>query len=265
MNYLKAGWIGILGQEDDFWVCAKKLSEFGYQGCESTEQLLIGDVTENVKRFQSLGLQTITVTADLEEMHKGNLKKIIQTAGQLKASRATVWVCNVNMSFWQKESEYDKVMKDIEVMEKAAKALQAEGITLCYHNHYQDFTVCYKGLTCFDIMIANSENLKFELDIAWVANGMQDPVSLIHQIAPRLSLLHVKDYIKGERRTEEIGFQPIFTSVGNGELPIKECLEAASQAGIEWAVVEQDKLHQLSPMDSLRASYLNMKESGYVI
>jgi hypothetical protein len=40
---------------------------------------------------------------------------------------------------------------------------------------------------------------------------------------------------------------------------------AAAELGVEWAAVEQDQMYNLSPMESLTAAYLNMKETGRVL
>lgn len=264
-NKMNAGWIGILKPEDDMWKCVKSLSEIGYRGFEGGEWLLEGNPEDNMKRLQDMDLQVLTVTADLDEFHKNNFKDTIKKAKDLKAERATIWFCNVNMSFFGKEPEYDKFMKDIEVMEKAAKVLKAEGITLCYHNHFQDFLVNFNSIKSFDLILANTEVLQFELDLGWVVNGKENPYTLMERIAPRLSLIHVKDYLDGEKRVGFRGNNPIFTSTGNGVLHLEELLSTASRLGMKWVVVEQDELRNLSPMESLWASYLNMKETGYVI
>lgn len=265
MEKLKAGWIGFIRHDDDFWGNVEKLSALGYRGMEGGEALLKGDVEENLKRFNDLGLKILTVSADMDSLREGKYEDIIKRAKQLNTDRATVWACSINSSFWNKEPVYDEVMRDIEVMEKAAVKLDEEGIQLRYHNHHQDFLVSFNGITCFDHLIYNTEKLSILLDVGWVTNGLQDPTRVMERIKDRLDAIHVKDYIKGEYRENEGGWAPIFTTLGNGELKLLPVLETAQKIGIEWAVVEQDQMHNLSPMESLTASYLNMKETGLVL
>lgn len=265
MEKMKAGWIGFIRPDEDFWGNLEKLSALGYRGMEGGEALLKGDVEDNLKRFHDLGLKVLTVSADMEGLRQGNYDGIIEKAKQLGTDRATVWACAINSSFWNKEPVYDEVMRDIEAMEKAAVKLDEEGICLRYHNHHQDFLVSFKGITCFDHLIYNTEKLSIELDVGWVTNGLQDPSVVMERIKDRLDAIHVKDYLNGEYREKEGGWAPIFTTLGNGELKLLDALETAQGLGIEWAVVEQDQMHNLSPMESLTASYLNMKETGIVL
>jgi len=268
MNKMKAGWIGFIRPGDDFdayWENLKQLAALGYRGMEGGEALLGANVDDNLKRFHDMGLQVLTVSADIKKLREGIYSDIVTRAKQLKTNRATVWVSSINSSFWNEEPVYDEVMRDCEAMEKAAKKLEEEGIILCYHNHHQDFLVSFRGVSCFDILIYNTEKLRIELDVGWVTNGLEDPCRVMERVKDRLAAIHVKDYINGEYREKEGGWAPIFTTVGNGVLNLVPVLETAQKIGIEWAVVEQDQMHNLSPMESLTASYLNMKETGLVL
>lgn len=265
MEKLKAGWIGFIKPDDDFWSNVEQLASIGYGGMEGGEALLKGNVEDNVKRFHDLGLKVLTVSVDLKKLHEENYDDIIDRAKKLKTHRATVWVSSINSSFWNKDPVYDEVMRDCEAMEKAAVKLEEEGIYLSYHNHHQDFLASYKGISYFDHLLYNTEKLRIELDVGWVTNGLEDPCRVMERIKDRLDAIHVKDYLKGEPREKEGGWTPIFTTVGNGELNLLPVLQTAQKVGVEWAVVEQDEMYNLSPMESLTVSYLNMKETGLVL
>lgn len=45
---------------------------------------------------------------------------------------------------------------------------------------------------------------------------------------------------------------------------MKESVAAAIDLGIEWVVVEQDTLRNLTAFETITASYLNLKEVGLV-
>jgi sugar phosphate isomerase/epimerase len=265
MDKVKAGWIGFIRREDDFWACAARLRELGYRGFEGADFLLRENADENVKRLRDLDIKALTISTSVNELEKENYGEILSRARAVGADRATIWGSGINASFSGNEPQYDVIMKEIGIMEKAAKKLKAEGLQLCYHNHYQEFVTYFNEIAYFDILLANTEALRYELDVAWVANGLQDPAMVMRRIAPRLSIIHVKDYINGEPRVKEPGFKPIFVSVGNGVLDLPPVLEAACELDIEWSVVEQDQMHNLSAMDSLTAAYLNMKETGRVL
>jgi leucyl-tRNA synthetase len=84
MEKLKAGWIGFIRPDDDFWGNLEKLSALGYHGMEGGEALLQGDAEENLKRFHDLGLKVLTVSADMDSLREGKYEDIIKRAKQLK-------------------------------------------------------------------------------------------------------------------------------------------------------------------------------------
>jgi sugar phosphate isomerase/epimerase len=51
-----------------------------------------------------------------------------------------------------------------------------------------------------------------------------------------------------------------FTEVGTGVVDVEGAVEAARESGVEWLVVEQDRLADLPPMESIAVSYRNLKK-----
>ena len=266
---MKAGWIGFLKEEENNWENLEFLAKLGYQGLEGGNPLIVkGNTKENLKRLYDLGLRILTESMDsnaLYENPKETVAEAIEKAKRAETDRVTLFACEINANFWNREPTYDRFMKECELMEQAAVEMKKEGITLCYHNHYQDFAIHFRGVQAFDYMLLNTENVKFELDIAWATNGKMDVVELLKRIAPRLAAIHVKDYINGELREGFPGiYVPTFTTVGTGIVDIASSLKEAASLGVEWAVVEQDNLRNLDTISTLTASYYNMKETGYV-
>lgn len=259
---LDVGWIGFLKHDEEYWGNLKTLADLGYKAMEGGDEL-IEEGKDSIKRFNDLGLEILTISADIADLAAGNYKKYIDKAHALGSSMSTVFCSSVNASFFGKEPNYDEVMADYQTLERAAEQFEKEGIVLSYHNHYQDFLVEFNQVKAFDLMLMNTGKLKIELDVGWALNGGEEPAALINRIAPRLSAIHVKDYLKGEKRAEG-GYSPVFTTAGNGLLDLPSILEAAQKADLAFAVVEQDELHNLSAMESLTASYLNLKETGYI-
>jgi sugar phosphate isomerase/epimerase len=50
-----------------------------------------------------------------------------------------------------------------------------------------------------------------------------------------------------------------FTEVGTGVVNVEGVVEAARECGVDWLVVEQDRMRDLSPMESIRVSYDNLR------
>ena len=54
-----------------------------------------------------------------------------------------------------------------------------------------------------------------------------------------------------------------FAEVGEGNLPIRECIEAGLEGGSEYFLVEQDETYDKDPFESLRISRDNLISLGY--
>ncbi len=260
---MNVGWIGFLKKDESYWEKLQKLYDLGYKGFEGGDEIYEAG-EEEITRLKNIGLKILTIGVDLNELMVGHYDQYIKKAHALDAGQATIFCCSVNGSFFGKVPVYDEVMREYEAMEQAAIALKKEGIDLCYHNHYQDFLVYFNCMKAFDLLIANTQQLKMELDVGWVKNGLEDPCQMIKRISTRLASVHIKDYLNGEPRIGEDGYKPIHTTVGNGILDVDAIVTSAQDAGVEWLVVEQDELHNLNEMDSLTASYLNLKETGKI-
>jgi len=81
--------------------------------------------------------------------------------------------------------------------------------------------------------------------------------------ADHCPILHVKDVrevpggaiVSNERKEVQ------FIEVGTGVVNLKAVAQAARECGVEWAVVEQDRMRDLAPMDSIQVSYKNLKKA----
>ena len=271
MKKMKAGYIGFsfglpTEESDAFYA---KTKEIGYQGTENLGMFLrSADDEEAIAKVKATGLKPLTLgwfrkpdgtTADIEDLvrrcHAIDCDRVTCMGGEIS-----------NFKFGSKKERptFDEIRREIDAMEAAAVALDHEGITMAFHNHDWEFTMAYEGLPAYYHMVANSEKLKFLLDCGWATYGGVDPVKLIHDLGPRVAALHIKDFIPGEVTNPQGVSMPRFTTPGTGELDIHNVLKAGTEIGVEWAIVEQDFLYNLSPIETLTAAYLNMKETGYV-
>ncbi len=250
MNKAKVGLIGIVGAEAkaDFWGTMQKVAEMGYVGIEAPGGLRDGDTRENLKRFHGLGLRVLTVSADRDGL-RDELDTILAEAKALESPRISVW--------WGPCETKDSVLYDAELYNAAGAKLAAAGVTLCYHNHEHEFLKTFDGVYALDVLAANTDPaaLSFELDIAWITFGGEDPVRVLKRYAGRVPAVHVKDL----SRLDERGH---FTAVGTGVVPIRASVETALELGIEWMVVEQDTLRHLTGLETAAVSLWHLKEMG---
>ncbi|MFD1678111.1 sugar phosphate isomerase/epimerase family protein [Alicyclobacillus fodiniaquatilis] len=250
MANLKLGLIGIVHEEakQDFWGTMHKVAHIGYQGIEGGEHLLEGDVSANLKRFHQLGLQVLTVSASREQL-QNDLDRLIKNAVALKTSRVTVW--------WGPCESKEQLLRDAELYNVAGARLAAEGLKLCYHNHDHEFNSSFNGVCALDILAeyTNPDHVYFEVDIAWVTFGGGDPIHVLKKMAGRVPAIHVKDL-------RSLHAPAQFTAVGTGIVNIQDAIRTAMETGVEWMVVEQDRLRNLTAFETIQVSYLNLKEAG---
>jgi len=252
MAKAKIGLIGLVGAEAkaDFWGTMERVAAIGYQGIEGARALLEGDVAANLARFKALGLEVLTVSASREGL-RDELDQVVADAHALEAPRVSVW--------WGPCETKESVLQDAELYNAAGARLAAEGITLCYHNHEHEFRTAFNGVYALDVLAEHTDPqaLSFEIDVAWVTFGGADPVAVLRRMAGRVPAIHVKDLWGLDERGK-------FTAVGTGVVKVQEAVQAAIETGVEWVVVEQDTLRNLTAFETITVSYLNLKEAGLV-
>jgi len=252
MQNMKIGFIGLM--EDDspqnFWDVMQHVATLGYEGCESAEDLLKGDVVANLQRFHNLGLQVITVSTSTKQL-RDDVDAVIAKAHVLQAPHASIW--------WSACASREEIRRDADIFNRAGKKLAAAGITLCYHNHEHEFRHRFNGLYALDLLAeyTDPQALSFEIDIAWVTYGGEDPVNVLNKYAGRVAAIHVKDLFCLDARGQ-------FTATGTGIVRVRESVRTAIDTGVAWAVIEQDSLRNLSAQETLTLSYLYLKEAGLV-
>lgn len=138
-------------------------------------------------------------------------------------------------------------------LDKLGNRLRSRGFQLAYHNH--DFEMkTYNGKTGFDWMVAATkpENLKLEVDAAWVFRGGQNPAALVRKYQKRLFALHAKDNAAIGVRDDEMNFAPL----GEGLMDWPSVLIAAKDNTKIWYIIEHDK--PKDPKAIVEAARLNL-------
>ncbi len=118
-----------------------------------------------------------------------------------------------------------------------AKACEAEGMQLLYHNHDFEMKEVDGKLVLEHILEGAGSSLGLELDLAWVVRGHKDPLEMLEKFSGRVKRVHVKDLAPAGENADEDGW----AAVGSGTLDWNALLPAAKAAGAEWFVVEHDK------------------------
>lgn len=115
-----------------------------------------------------------------------------------------------------------------------------------YHNHAHELAEI-EGMTGLD-RLTGIDGLGIELDVGWALVGGSNPIGLIESHADRIDLLHLKDM---DAETRE------FREIGEGDVDMAGCADAARAAGVEWFIYEHDQ--PTDPAASIRrgAEFVN--------
>ena len=289
MAKLKAGFIGFLpfgGSMEDTFKTLEKYAKIGYKGIELGDMFLRGDnPEENLKRVKDLGMEVLSTNIPMgRDIDPACAPEVIERAHKLGVRRAN---CMVSGMKWHSQGmfmrdhfpTYDESMKELEALETIANELKKEDIILTFHNHETEFITFYNGEAWFDLMVKNSETLKFELDCGWALYGHRNPVKVMDMLGDRLAAIHIKDFMEGSVQQprnpmmgqEEPLYQfhvpvdmPNLCAPGAGLLPTYDILEKAVQMGLDYAIIEQDFQKILTQEESVTLAYLLMKETGFV-
>ena len=151
---------------------------------------------------------------------------------------------------------------------------KAHGMRFYYHNHYQEFQY-FGDKAVYDLLMEGTDPalVWYELDTYWAMRGGQDPVELLRKYGHRICFIHQKDFPRGFRSPANLYSYAIsqtqnldsgalrginepdgFIEVGKGCMDIASIFRAAEQAGVAYAILEQDRT-QLTELESIKISY----------
>lgn len=159
----------------------------------------------------------------------------------------------------------DQALAFSQELDVMAERLKKHGIDLYFHTHPAEFSK-YDGKYVLDIIRDHTKNLGFELDTHWIQKGGANPAAIIRRYKGRIRLLHLKDYRVNGRKFAEEGWDADiveYAEVGEGNLDMKDCVEAGIESGCEYFFIEQDEFYGRDPMESIRISYDNLVAMGY--
>jgi sugar phosphate isomerase/epimerase len=131
----------------------------------------------------------------------------------------------------------------IEVFNRAGALAAEHKMTFFYHTHGYEFQPFGDG-TLFDLLVNNTDpkDVKFEMDIFWVAHSGRDPVKLLAKYPNRFVLMHLKDMKKGTRTGLLTGSSDVNNDVtfGTGQLDMPAIIHEARRIGVKYFFIEDE-------------------------
>lgn len=163
------------------------------------------------------------------------------------------------------------VLKRCDVYNRVGEICRERGVTLCYHNHFQEFQRLCR-IPAMEWILENTDPtfMSLELDVYWSSRAGIDTVEFLKRYIDRVAILHLKDFpadapqkldmfdgvlLPYQKLTPEafdlVTDKKLFTELGEGILPLKEMIELGRAAGVPWTVIDQDST-RIDPFESIR-------------
>ncbi len=255
----------------------KGCAELGYHYLEVSQIPMTPENLAEIKEACSdFGMKVVACSAALSPKIEGAPGEFLVSDFDKIVADCRALNCNIirmGMIPMTYLGSYKKALEFAYCADEIAEKLKNLGIDLYYHNHHLEF-IKYNGEYLLDIIKNNTKYLGFELDTHWIHRGGEDPVAFIKKYNGRIRLLHLKDYRIGEIKLPDnpldsekfmMALADIieFAEIGEGYLPMKECIEAGLAGGSEYFLIEQDFTYERDVFESLRISRNNLIKMGY--
>jgi len=235
--------------EKDFIGVLKKVAELGYQGVEFAGY---GGLPADEMRdaLKELNLIPVNSHVALERLEKDFDGEISYALG--------IGLKDITVPFLAENRRNSKEAwtTTAKQLQELGSKIKEAGLNLHYHNHAFEFEK-FDGKYGLEILIDNTDadTVKLEVDTFWVQYAGVDPVDYLKGLAGRVTMVHLKDMIKGQ--------QPPFAEVGEGCIDIAGIIRVSKEIGAQWGIVEQD-VCQRPPLESVKISIDNLKKMGVI-
>lgn len=238
-----------IGTIEGFEETCRRVSEIGYKVVQiSGTSLAAAEMRPILDRY---GLETV-VTHRAYEDFVNHIEEIIEYNRTLGCT-----LCGIGMMPFSYSKSSEGVTEFIKGMNRAADALEKEGLYLGYHNHALEFAK-QDGVFIMDRLIRETDpdRVRFIADTYWIQVGGMDPAGFIERLGERVMAVHFKDLKANADNTTEMA------EVGEGSLDWDGIIKACDTAGVRWALVEQDTCRR-DPFESMKMSYEFLQTKGF--
>jgi sugar phosphate isomerase/epimerase len=228
----------------DFESTIKKVAEIGYN-CVQISAIGTGIKAEEVADICKRNNIEIVITHTPLDRIINETQKVISEHALMGAK-----YIGVGALPWGSGNSKEGYVNFVRDTAPAAKAIKEAGFQFMYHNHDFEF-MKFDDKTAMDYLAENFPDAGFTLDTFWVQMGGGDSSQWLKKLAGRVDVIHVKDLVivNSERRMCE---------VLEGNLNWDAIFEACEQAGVKYAMVEQDDCYGKDPFECLSRSLHNI-------
>lgn len=222
----------------------KQVADYGYklvEGYEGEKGIFWGMKNTELKSYlDSIGLTMVSSHCNTNQDFE---RKADEAAAiGIKYLISPYLGANKDMDFYRKAAEQ---------FNKAGEICKQRGLRFAYHNHAYSF-VPINGEMPQDVMMraTNPDTVDFQMDMYWVVEAGQDPITWMRKYPNRFKLCHVKD--RGAAAAGSGEFESVI--LGKGTINYKEILKEAEKLGMQYYIVEQEAYAGTTPLQAIKAN-----------
>ncbi|MFC6962814.1 sugar phosphate isomerase/epimerase family protein [Halocatena marina] len=203
-----------------------RVADAGYDGVQFSGGLEEVDPTEIVAALDETGLEPTGAHVDIGELEE-DLGEAYELYDETLGCASAV-VPYLDESHFDSEAAVERTAERIAALSADASEFNWP---IHYHNHAHEF-VDFGDETAFERFAELAPRVGIELDVGWALVGGSDPVELLSRYGDRINMVHMKDM---DAEMEE------FREIGDGDVDMQACADAADEADVEWLIYEHDE------------------------
>ena len=236
---------------EEFDETCRRIRDIGYQIVQISGTNLPADEMKSI--LDKYRLEVVTTHRSFEGFLE-NLDEIIDYNQTLGCR-----LCGIGSLPWGIRANPTAVKQFVKDADRVSGELKQAGMLFGYHHHSFEFAKL-EGVRTIDRLIEDTdpEAFRFIVDTYWLQVGGVNPADFITGLGNRAMAVHLKDL----SINPEQDFAQEMAEVGQGNLDWNGILNSCQNAGVSWALVEQDVCKE-DPFQSLRISYEFLKRKGY--
>lgn len=204
----------------------ERVADAGYDGVQFAGEYspLHDDRDAIVETLEARDLEVVPPHVDIETL-ENEFAAVREAYEPLGVDAAVVpWL---DPERFESAAAVDETVARIDALEGD---LADEGWDLHYHNHDHEY-VDLGGASAFERFV-DATDVGIELDVGWALAAGDDPVERIRALDDRAKLIHAKDM--------DTSADPGFVEIGEGDVDMRACAEAAEEVDADWLVYEHD-------------------------
>ena len=182
-------------------------AELGYSFVEFAgfDGLPAAEVGAMMKKY---GLSSVSTHTSLDQLTPDKIDATI-------AYHKALGIDRVIIPYFRADESREKLEELISAINYAQPILEAQGLTLGYHNHWWEF---YRGENDYLIVdeLYRRTSVRFEFDTFWIFFAGCDPIAELQRYADRVDMIHLKD---GKHSPDDY-FRGIACALGEGDAPV---------------------------------------------